>query len=191
MPTAARPRPPPTSHTQAPLLSEPHAQLLPPARVHPHDRRLLPARRLLWPLPHPCPSSVWTPPWPLPHPCPSIWTLPWPLPHPCPSSMWTLCLLPCSDPSHSLPAGDLASEPSPSSPKAADHLGEAAPVEGSREQGAELLGAEASSPRAGLDQGRGRGHGDGPRAPAAGLQAACDPHGLLQGGQHGPLHLCA
>ena len=60
-----------------------------------------------------------------------------------------------------------------------------------RRQVAELLGAEASSPRAGLDQGRGRGHGDGPRAPAAGLQAACDPHGLLQGGQHGPLHLCA
>ena len=45
----------------------------------PHDRRLLPTCRLLWPLPHPCPS---------------VWMLPWPLPHPCPSSVGTLCLLP-------------------------------------------------------------------------------------------------
>ena len=123
----------------------------------PHDRRLLPTCRLLWPLPHPCPS---------------VWMLPWPCHIPA-HHPWGHCASSHTDCSHSLPAGDLAPEPSSSPPKVADHLGEAAPAGRSREQGAELLGVEAFPPRAGLDQGRGHGQGDGPGAPAARLQACC------------------
>ena len=114
-----------------------------------HDRRLLPTCHLLWPLPHPA------------HPCGH-------------------CSGPCHIPAHH-PWGHCASSQQETwlrnllqaPPKVADHLGEAAPARGSREQGAELLGVKAFPPRAGLDQGRGHGQGDGPGAPAAHLQACC------------------
>lgn len=127
--------PAPPSRTRTPPLSEPHAQLLPPAWVHPTIAASSPRAVCFGPclkLARPCGHC--------PGPCRI------PAHHPCGH-----CLLPCSDPSHSLPAGDLALEPSPSPAMAANHLEEATPVGGSREQGAKLLGVEASSPRAGLE----------------------------------------